>query len=220
MVRTKSSSKKPAAGTRGQNAYKAILAAVRDHRYLPGDPLREAEVARFLGTSRTPVREAFGRLQERGILEAGPNRGLVVATLTMQEVMELYSLREELEGAAARLAAAKIDEVQLENLQRLNDEFRASVGDTRSTAKLNRLFHTRLYDAAQNRFLNQALDDLQDTSALLRTTTFDVKGRIEDAYREHINLIDALRSRDQAAARLAACAHIRSSLRIRLQIER
>ena len=72
-----------------------------------GERLREEELARTLGVSRTPVREALGRLQARGLVEVAPPRGLIVAELDSQKILELYAVREILEGAAARFSAER-----------------------------------------------------------------------------------------------------------------
>jgi DNA-binding GntR family transcriptional regulator len=106
--------------TRGQNAYRMILTAIREGLYKPGDRLREEEVASRFGMSRTPVREGLGRLQEKGLVEAASGRGLAVATLNMQQVLELYAMREEVEGTAARFSSQHITAVEIENMERLN----------------------------------------------------------------------------------------------------
>jgi DNA-binding GntR family transcriptional regulator len=205
-------------GTRGQNAYRLILSAIREGLYKPGDRLREEEIAARFGMSRTPVREGLGRLQEKGLVEAASGRGLAVAALNMQQVLELYAMREEAEGAAARFAARQITAVEIENIERLNEEFLAAGGDAPAAARLNRLFHARLYDAARNRYLRHALDDLQDSIALLAETTFVEPGRTEIAYEEHKAIIDALRSRSADDAYRAAAEHIRAALRARLRM--
>ncbi len=206
------------AGTRGQNAYRLVLSAIREGLYKPGDRLREEEVAARLGMSRTPVREALGRLQEKGLIEAAAGRGLAVATLNMQQVLELYAMREEMEGAAARFAAGQTSAVEIENMERLNEEFRAASDDPIAAARVNRMFHARLYDAARNRYLRQALDDLQDNIALLPETTFVEPGRTDVAYREHLVILDALRARDAQRAYDKAAEHIRAALRARLRM--
>jgi DNA-binding GntR family transcriptional regulator len=209
----------PRFATRGQNTYRAILAAIRDGIYKPGDRLREEEVAQRLGVSRTPVREALGRLQEKGLLEAASGRGLAVAELSMQQVFELYAMRKELEGLVARFAAQHATEAEIANLESINEEFGAA-RNPKQAAQLNRLFHARLYDAARNRYLQMAVEELQETIALLPQTTFTQPGRTEIACREHQEIITAIRMRDTKAAESAAVAHIQAALNTRLAILR
>ena len=204
--------------TRGQSTYHAILAAIRDGIYRPGDPLREEEVAARLGVSRTPVREALGRLQEKGLLEAAPGRGVAVSILSMQQIFELYAIREVLEGIVARFAARHATEAEIANLERINEKFAAASGDPQLAAQWNRQFHARLYDAARNRYLRQAVEDLQETIALLPDTTFVQDGRTDTATGEHVDIIEAIRRHDPDVAEKAAINHIKAALDVRLVI--
>src|SRR5882757_1613946 len=95
----------PRTRSRADFVYESLRDAISDGRIAGGERVREEEVARNLGVSRTPVREALQRLQQRGILIFGPTRGLVVAQLGHAQVVELYAMREILEGSAARFAA-------------------------------------------------------------------------------------------------------------------
>lgn len=204
--------------SRGRNTYQAILAAIRDGVYRPGSALREEEVAARLGVSRTPVREALGRLQEKGLLEAAPGRGLAVAILSTSQIFELYAIREEMEGIVARYAAHHATDAEIANLERINTAFAAAGDDPRAAAQLNREFHARLYDAARNRYLRQAVEDLHETIALLSDTTFTYPGRTAIAAREHQLLLHAIRDRDVAEAEAKAVEHIREALKVRLMI--
>src|SRR4249920_540024 len=91
--------------SRADFVYESLRDAISDGRIAAGERVREEEVARNLGVSRTPVREALQRLQQRGLLEIGAGRGLLVASLSQQQVIELYAMRQILEGSAARFAA-------------------------------------------------------------------------------------------------------------------
>lgn len=204
--------------SRGRNTYQAILSAIRDGVYRPGAALREEEVAARLGVSRTPVREALGRLQEKGLLEAAPGRGLAVAILSASQIFELYAMREEMEGIVARYAAHHATDAEIGNLERINTAFAATSDDPRAAAQLNREFHARLYDAARNRYLRQAVEDLHETIALLSDTTFIHPGRTAIAAREHELLLQAIRKRDVAEAQAKAVDHIREALKVRLMI--
>jgi len=203
--------------TRANDAYHAIKSAIRDGVYRPGDRLREDEVAERFGISRTPVREALARLQAKGLVEAGPGRGLAVAELDMQRIFEIYALRTELESIVARFAAQHATDVEIDNLDQINTGFEAT-SDPGEAARLNRVFHARLYDAARNRYLQAAVEELQDSIALLPHTTFVQPGRIAEAASEHRSIIDALRRRDVEAARKAGRDHIEAALRTRLTI--
>ncbi|MGB3339467.1 MAG: GntR family transcriptional regulator [Devosia sp.] len=203
----------------GQSAYQAILDSIRSGIYTPGDRLLEEEVAERLGMSRTPVREAMGRLQEKGLLQPAPGRGLAIATLSMEQVFELYAIRGELEALVAKFAAQHATDAEILNLADLNLQFGAAPMP-QEAARLNRGFHDRLYDAARNRYLRAAVEDLHETIALLPSTTFVQENRVLTATREHSDILDAIVARDQERAATAAKAHISHSLAVRLAMFR
>src|SRR5215468_10620135 len=116
-------------GSRADFVFETLRDAIWDGRIARGVRIREEEIARNLGVSRTPVREALQRLQQRGLLVVGAGRGLVVAELTHLQVVELYGMREILEGSAARFAARHASDTEIEILYRLQEELRAAEGD-------------------------------------------------------------------------------------------
>src|ERR1700741_959347 len=109
-------------GSRADFVFESLRDAIWDGRIARGVRIREEEIARNLGVSRTPVREALQRLQQRGLLVVGAGRGLVVAELTHLQVVELYGMREILEGSAARFAARHASDTEIEMLHRLQRE--------------------------------------------------------------------------------------------------
>lgn len=203
----------------GQSAYQAILDSIRSGVFAPGDRLLEEEVAERLGMSRTPVREAMGRLQEKGLLQPAPGRGLAIAKLTMEQVFELYAMRGELEALVAKFAAQHATEAEIINLVELNVQFGAA-RTPQEAAGVNREFHARLYDAARNRYLRAAVEDLHETIAVLPSTTFVQSDRISVAMSEHGEILDAIARRDQDRAAATAKAHISGSLAVRLAMAR
>ncbi|HVJ53010.1 MAG TPA: GntR family transcriptional regulator [Aliidongia sp.] len=200
----------------GEAVFRALRRALQDGRYRPGDRLREEEVARELDVSRTPVREAFGRLLGKGFVEPGA-KGLIVRSLGTPEILELYAMREILEGAAARLAAQHASPPEIEALTDLESAF-GGEPDAAEMARLNRLFHRGIVGAARNRYLRDALEELQDAIALLGTTTFSVGGRPPTAAQEHEVILAAIAARDADKAEALARAHIREALRSRLKL--
>lgn len=203
---------------RGELVYRAVLEALRSGDLKPGDRVREQDIAERLGVSRTPVREALGRLLGKGLLESVGGRGLVVRSLAAGEVVDLYIMREIMEGAAARLAAQHASAPELAALADIHALFTAHLDDEKQLARLNRHFHDAIHRAARNPYLDVASRELQDTIALLGITTFSVEGRPASAVEEHAAILRAINERDADAAEQAARAHIRSALRARLAI--
>src|SRR6478672_4683069 len=114
--------------SRADFVYDSLRDAISDGRIAGGERVREEEVARNLGVSRTPVREALQRLQQRGLPVVGAGRGLVVARLSQQQVIELYAMREILEGSAARFAAQHATPAEIAILYQLQEELRSAEG--------------------------------------------------------------------------------------------
>ncbi len=201
--------------SRSDQAYQFIIEGIQSGRLAPGTRLREIELAETIGVSRTPLREALGRLQMEGLAVNDPARGLVVTELDHSMTSELYIMREVLEGTAARLAARHASDVEIDFLREINqrDALPATPEDL---AANNRLFHTTLYRCAHNRYLVRTLNSLQESMMLLGRTTLAAPGRAQSSQAEHLAIVEALARRDPEAAELAARAHIVSAYRIRL----
>ncbi|MFN3449549.1 MAG: GntR family transcriptional regulator, partial [Roseococcus sp.] len=167
------------------------------------------------GVSRTPIRQALARLEAEGLLTHAPHRGLTVTRPDHAQVVELYVMREILEGAAARLAAQHASETELAAMAELLEEEPALFGDAAALAALNQRLHGLLYLAAHNRYLLKSLEQLSAHLALL-PSLLTLEGRAEAAHQEHRALLRALTARDGEAAEAAARAQARAAQRHRL----
>jgi DNA-binding GntR family transcriptional regulator len=205
--------------SRSQLVYSRLKELIRSRALVPGQRIREAEIADMTKVSRTPVREAMNRLISEGLLALNPIRGFAVAELDKQQVLELYALREFLEGASARLAAQHASGPELTALFDLLEESRRIDGDNYERhAAVNREFHARISEAAHNRYLQRALAQMSDSLTLVPGTTFEMKGRAEEVYVEHRAVIDAMENRDADRAEAAAREHIRKAGEVRLRL--
>lgn len=184
-----------------------------------GDRLREVEVATWLGVSRTPVREALKRLENDGLITYVSSRGVIVAELTAEQAVELYALREVLEGAAARFAAQHALEPEIRLLQDLLIRQRELDDDPELQSALNRNFHQTIYRMAHNKYLMGVLNKAQDYMVLLRQTAYVAPGRAATAYEEHASIVEGIVKRDPDAAEAAARQHIREAQRIRMMLQ-
>ncbi|WFU39500.1 GntR family transcriptional regulator [Bradyrhizobium sp. CB82] len=202
----------------GEAVFRTLCEALQAGSYRAGDRLREEEVAQRLNVSRTPVREALGRLAARGFVQPAAGRGVIVRDLDISEVLELYTMREILEGAAARLAAEHASRLEIDAMTDIEQALTETSGDAAEMARLNRAFHEAICRAARNRYLDNASRELQDWIALLGPTTFSVNGRPETSHREHLGIIGAIAARDGDNAEKLARAHIREALRCRLKL--
>lgn len=205
-------------GARGDFVYKSLLDGIREGRLAAGDRLLEEEIAHSIGVSRTPVREAIAKLQARRLIETVPGRGIFIARLDTRQVMELYAMREVLEGAAARFAAQHALPAEIAIMKGLADEFDAAKGDTARLARVNTQFHRVIYEAARNRYMHEALDNLGEALSLLQNTTFSLADRHAPASEEHRAILDAIEKRDAEQAEALSRAHIREAQIARFRV--
>ena len=191
---------------------------VQTGRYNPGDRITEQEVAARLGVSRTPVREALRRLESEGLVVSLPWRGVVVAELDRSQVLELYAMREVLEGTAARFAAQHADDAEIDVMRDILSRQAETGDDGDLAARINRDLHEAIYDAARNRYLLATLHGLRNALALLKGTTFAATGRPDAALSEHRAIVNAIAKRDGDKAERAARRHIANARRTRLKM--
>src|SRR6185312_12400137 len=169
------------------------------------------------GRSRTPVREAILKLESEGLAERLPRRGLVVARITREEVLEVYAVREVLDGLSARLAAAGILPAELDHLAWLNDRLRAAAeaGNAKAMIGLNIEFHEAICLAGRNSLLLEFLRRIHEWVRRFQDTTMSAPRRGLQAVAEHEALIEALRRRDAESAERLAREHMSRARRIR-----
>jgi len=199
-----------------KDAYTLILEAIDSGVFRPGDRLVESDLADRFGVSRTPIREALQRLETQSLL-ARDGRSLIVASLDHSQMAELYVVRTELEGLAARLAARHATDEEVHVLQGLVAADHALVGDPAALARANRRFHTMIHRASHNRYLVQQLDLVHRSMALMATTSLAVEGRGERALTEHQAIVDAIAARNEDAAHAALRDHISAAFVTRLR---
>jgi DNA-binding GntR family transcriptional regulator len=204
-------------GSRADFVYQRLRNAIWEGRFAHGEHIREEDLAKSLGVSRTPVREALQRLQQRGLLVSSTARGLAVAQLSHKQILDLYAMREILEGSAARLAAQHSTEAEVQILYRLQKQLSLEGHDPLALVNLNRRFHQHIYEAAHNEYLIYALEALHDSMALLHNLTFRMPSRRGQSDREHLKMIQAIEKRDAGLAEQAARHHIQQARDVRMQ---
>jgi DNA-binding GntR family transcriptional regulator len=198
----------------------AMREAILDGVLPPSTWLRESELAEAFKVSRTPVREALRRLADEGLAVKTAHHGTVVASLSLEDILALYVVREDLEGLAARLAAVRSPEGLVERLDELNEAMRAAA-DRRDSAQLSRLnldWHRALRDGAANPYLDRFLNQVEHAVRRLPATTLAHPGRADEVLTEHAAVARAVQQRDGAAAEREARAHMRRAREIRLAV--
>lgn len=204
--------------SRAEHAYQQLLSAILSGELQPGSRIREVELAEWLKISRTPVREAVRRLESEGLICIAGHKGMAIAELDYQAVMELYQMREVLEAAAASLAAKHASEPEIYSLREIFNQEKQQHNNSTAQADINRAFHNAIYHAAHNRYLLKSLNSLRDAMALLGSTTYALPSRSEAALVEHQQIIEAIEKGDSVAAEQAARDHIRAAQQARIRI--
>jgi len=179
--------------------------------------LREDELAAVFQVSRTPVREALRRLSDEGLAVKTAHHGTVVAPLTLEDILAIYVVREDLEGLAARLAAGRRRPGVVAALREIHGDMvvTATSGDVARMSRQNLAFHRVLREAAGNPYLERFLTQVEH--AVRRVpSTFTHPGRPQSVLEEHAVLIDALARDDADGAEQAARTHMRSARAVRL----
>ncbi len=194
-----------------QKAYAELKQRILDSRHAPGALLSENQLAEELSISRTPVREALRDLATAGLVRILPQRGIVVTELTLQDAVEVYQLREQLECFAARLAADRMlpqnrDGFERDHRQALKH---LQAGSLRQAYDHSILMHRRIIAMARNSRLTQVMDMLGDQTHRFGLLTLR-NGRAAPAIHEHGDIIAALRAGDGALAAERMRAHLRA----------
>ncbi|BAS26365.1 GntR family transcriptional regulator [Limnochorda pilosa] len=177
----------------------------------PGDRLVERSIAEQKHVSRTPVREALRRLHHDGLAEHYPRRGIVVAALSMEEIDEIYALREALEGLAAREAAKRVGPTALEELHGFlrRMEVTAATGQVEEIRRLNSEYHDRIIGLSGMSHLARLVTQLRDRIEFYRRQSLSLEGRPDRTVEEHRLLLDTLKQGDPDLAEAAMRLHIR-----------
>ncbi len=183
----------PALGQR-ERVQRAIENDIGAGIYKAGQRLDEREIASRLKVSRTPVREAFNRLASIGLVEARPNQGCFVTSLTLQDFLQQYEFMADLEALCARLAARRMEEVSRVRLRQLSLEGQrvAQQGDIETYVTINVEFHQIIYAATKNRFLEQSILDLRRRMAPYRDFSVRLLGRMARSAEEHVEIANAI----------------------------
>ncbi len=205
-------SKRPSPDSRSlrEQAYLAIKQAILDSRYAPGSLLSENQIAEELQISRTPIREALRELAGSGLVRILPQRGIIVSELTMQDIIEVYQLREQLECFATRLAAERLTETEAEGFWEDHRQAVAHMqaGRNRPAYDFSVLMHARIIELARNSRLTKVMSNLSDQVHRFGLLTLR-HGRVAIALAEHEGIIGAVTGQRPAEAEALMRQHLR-----------
>ncbi len=181
------------------------------NRLPAGTELQETSLAAELGVSRGPIREAIGRLAAEGLVVVRPRRGAVVRSLTKDEFIEAYEVREALEAMAARLATARLGQAGLARLEQLTRamEQHADRDEVDAFFDANAEFHASLVDAAGNGRLKEMHAQLVGQMNRYQRRSLALRGSLRQSVAEHRTILEALAAGDPERAARVTAEHVR-----------
>jgi DNA-binding GntR family transcriptional regulator len=202
---------KPSEQTITSNISEKLINAIVNGDIPPGSKLSEPKLAQQFNISRGPLREAIRRLEGLNLVSHVPREGVKVVTLTLKEVIEIYHVREALEGLAAGLAARNMEQQEIDELHHLlalheqyiddNGEYFRQEGDVD--------FHYKIIQGSKNKLLiKQLCHELYHLIRMFRYQTRKLKSRTDQALIEHKQLVNAIEQRDEQLAELLMRRHI------------
>lgn len=202
--------------------YERLRSRIIHGEIAAGAKFSEAELCRDYGASRSTVREAIARLESVYLVSRRANAGARVVELNVEELLEIYQVREALEGMACRLAAERMSDTAIDELRGLlqahmeNSDLQAGRAYYQKEGDLD--FHYRLVQASENsKLIHLLCDELYTKMRMYRYQFGMVSPRAVDAYAEHQHIVQAIADGDGEMAEMLMRRHIRAS---RINIER
>lgn len=187
--------------------FDALKSAIVEGELHEGETLRQDQIASMFSVSRIPVREALARLEEQGLVTTQRHKGAVVASLSLDEISELFEFRALVEGEAIRLAVLNATDETLEEAASYAERFSAEE-DSARWAQLNRQFHFALYKPCNRPYYLQVVSQSIDKVARYLRAQLILTDGIERARREHNAILQAALDRNADLASELTRAHI------------
>jgi len=176
----------------------------------PGTRMMEVELADEMGVSRTPVREAIRKMEKEGLVTIEPRRGAYASDISVQEMVDVLEVRQDLEGMAASIAARKIQPEQKTALRELSERYKRAIdsGEVKEIIDLDEEFHKSIVGISGNKTLIQMVSKLQELSLRFRYMYYEDFSRFQNQPAEHHLITEAIISGDSDSARRLAEEHL------------
>lgn len=190
-------------------AYAVLKQAILSGKFKPGNRLLEQDIAKSLGLSRSPVREAFRRLEQEGYLVA-TRSGVIVPPITERDIQDLYFFRERLEGIAASLAAQRATDADIQFLRAALPGIERTVVEDENAKILSALreYHILLYTLSGNKYLIETLTGVYDQVFRFSSLNFAIHHRGRAILEEHRSIVEAIASHNAPEAERLAREHV------------
>jgi GntR family transcriptional regulator, trigonelline degradation regulator len=205
-----------------QQTINNLRSAIVEGRFRPGQRLLEKDLCKLTGVSRTSIRESLRQLEAEGLIKMIPNKGPVVAAITVDEAIDLYQIRQVLEGLACRLFAERADPSRISALVRAVDllERAAHQGDMKNVIDTKDEFYSVILEGCGNALIQLFIKSLHARIAFLRSMSLSEQGRALESLSEIKGILDAIQRRDPEGAWNACIHHIREAESIAVKVLR
>jgi DNA-binding GntR family transcriptional regulator len=193
--------------------YEEIKSMIFQQKLPPNSKIVEEEISKQLNVSRTPVRTALTALVKDGLVKVITRRGAYVVSLALEDIEEIYVLREVLEGVAARYSAKNADKDFLSELEKALNTYKVSAEsrDYDGCFRSDEIFHGLIHSASKNSRLISHIETLKNQIQLLKFRSSNIPGRPLKSLAEHIEILNAIKDKDLDRSELAMRTHIRNA---------
>ena len=191
-------------------AYDTIKQQIIDLHLRPGEIIMVQQLARKLGISRTPVREALVRLKNEGLVDSAEGRKFKVCELTLDTIIEIYDIRECLESLAIERVSETITNIQMRHLRNIVVKMKDALEhkDYDSFFQQDSNFHNYIIEACGNKILKSLMKQLSDKVQRIRYLTINISKRPEDSIGEHMQILECLKHKDREGAKSVLQKHL------------
>jgi len=198
-----------------RKVYKALKYAIIQDKIKPGSRLSELKIAKQMGISRTPVREAIHKLSSEGFVELLPNQGITISKISVKDLEEVLNIRSVLDGLAARLAARKIKSKDINKLETIIEEMKAKSAEKNIPRyiDLSSQFQGIILKLTGNKRLEKIRSNLNDLSFRFSAQSLEVPGRFDISIQEHEQILEALKKGDEENAYKSSEIHVQNVLK-------
>jgi len=196
-------------------AYDYIRNRILDGTYLPSQRLLENKLSEEIGASRHTIKKALLRLAQDNLIKLEDNKGAMIRSFALEEVVNYLQIRKVLEGLICGLAAKNIPDAGLDNLERILSEMKALLAEGRNDeySVLNKEFHNIIYTASNNPNAVDIVQSIKTQMIRLQFRTSLIPGRMRSSFEEHSKIFAALKAHYEAMAEEAAKEHISNVMR-------
>ena len=197
-----------------EQVFKRIRFMILNYELKPGSKIIESEIAKTLGVSRTPVREAMHRLEEEGLIKIFPRRYCLVIGITTESIHEINLIRANLEPLTSVIATDNLTNDDLNKLEKILSESKDAFdnGDIETMIKLNDEFHNVIIQSANLPRITRLLENLQDYYMMFRYSYMKKSELAKRTLDEHQEIIEALKSRDKERVEKVYKKHVNGIL--------